>query len=342
MKNMITAGALQLPGLNWHIRALRWLTLAFFLPLLSLPVQANQPFKVAILMFDDVQIIDFAAPYEVFGQARFEVFTVSANGKAVTTVMGLSVNPTYSFATMPVADAILVPGGNTGKVMHDEQVLSWLKSQQGKTKHILSVCTGAHILAESGLLDGKSATTFHRSLNSFEQAYPAISVKRQQRFTDNGQIITSAGISSGIDASLHLVSKVLGEDRARTVALHLEYDWDPNGGFVRANMADRMLPDNEYNWPDGIMFDRISAFGDERRWQISYQVKTSATAQQLMKVYKTAMASHANWQFNDTGAALQAAWRGKGNNQGWLTTAAVSSDNAPDTYVMTLDIYQRP
>ncbi|SNY43777.1 DJ-1/PfpI family protein [Arsukibacterium tuosuense] len=342
MKNLIAASGLKLPGFNWHTSALRWLTFAVMLPLLALPVQADKPFKVAILMFDDVQIIDFAAPYEVFGQAKFEVFTVSATGRPVTTVMGLSVNPTYSFATMPEADAILVPGGNTGKVMHDQQVLKWLKSQHGKAEHILSVCTGAHILAESGLLDGKSATTFHRALNSFEQNYPAISVKRQQRFVDNGQIITSAGLSSGIDASLHLVSKVLGEDKARTVALHLEYDWDPNSGFVRANMADRMFPDNEYSWPDGILFDRISAFGDEQRWQISYQVKTSATAQDLMQVYKAAMASHANWQVNDTGAALQTEWRGTSNNQGWLTSATITRDNAPDTYVMTLDVYQRP
>lgn len=328
-------------------RKLRWLTFAVILPLLSLPmlvlpVQANEPFKVAILMFDEVQIIDFAAPYEIFGQAKFEVFTVSANGKPVTTAMGLSVNPKYSFATMPDADAILVPGGNTHSVMHNKEVLSWLKTQQGKAEHILSVCTGAHILAEAGLLDGKSATTFHRALNGFEKDYPAIFVKREKRFVDNGQIVTSAGLSSGIDASLHLVSKVLGEDKARTVALHLEYDWDPNGGFVRANMADRMLPQNEYNWPDGIVFNRISAFGDEQRWQTTYQVKTSATAQHLIDVYKTAMAKHDNWQLNDTGAELQDEWRGAGSNDGWLTSATVTSDNAPDTYFITLNVYQRP
>ena len=341
MINLTAAIGPTLPGFRWHIRALRWLTLAFMLPLLAQPVQADKPFKVAILMFDDVQIIDFAAPYEVFGQAKFEVFTVSTNGKPVTTVMGLSVNPTYSFATMPDADAILVPGGNTGKVMHDQQVLKWLKSQQDKAEHILSVCTGAHILAESGLLDGKSATTFHRALNSFEQDYPAVSVKRDQRFTDNGQIITSAGLSSGIDASLHLVSKVLGEDKARTVALHLEYDWDPNGGFVRANMADRMLPNNDYNWPDGILFNRISAVGDEKHWQVSYQAKTSASAQHLMDVYNTAMAKHPDWHANATSAPLQGEWRGSANNQGWLTTAAITDDTAPDSYIITLHVYQQ-
>jgi putative intracellular protease/amidase len=342
MKTLIPSTRVTLPGLNWPNRALRWLSLAFMLQLLALPVQAEQPFKVAILMFDEVQIIDFAAPYEVFGQAKFEVFTVSADGKAVTTVMGLSVNPTYSFATMPKADAILVPGGNTGTVMQDKKVLSWLNAQQKKADHILSVCTGAHILAQSGLLDGKAATTFHGAINGFEKDYPAISVQRQQRFVDNGQIMTSAGLSSGIDASLHLVSKVLGEDKARTVALHLEYDWDPSGGFVRANMADRMLPENEYNWPDGIVFNRISAFGDEQRWQVSYQVKTSASAQQLIDVYKTAMTKHANWQAKATGAPLQGEWHGTANNQGWLTTAAITGNNAPDSYVITLHIYQQP
>jgi len=330
------------PGFISPLRALRWLGLALILQLLALPVQAEQPFKVAILLFDEVQIIDFAAPYEIFGQAKFEVFTVSADGKAVTTVMGLSVNPTYSFANMPDADAILVPGGNTGTVMQDKQVLSWLNAQQKKAGHILSVCTGAHILAESGLLNGKAATTFHRAIDSFANAYPAISVQRQQRFVDNGQIITSAGLSSGIDASLHLVSKVLGEDKARTVALHLEYDWDPNGGFVRANMADRMLPHNDYNWPDGIVFNRISAFGDEQHWQVSYQAKTSASAQQLMDVYNAAMAKHADWQVKTTGSALRQEWRGAADNQGWFTTAAISADTAADSYVITLQVYQEP
>jgi putative intracellular protease/amidase len=342
MKNLTPSTVLQLAGFIRQIRTLRWLTFAFILPLLSLPVQASKPLKVAILMFDEVQIIDFAAPYEVFGQAKFEVFTVSSNGEPVTTAMGLSVNPTYSFASMPDADAILVPGGNTHQVMQDKKVLSWLKAQQGKAKHILSVCTGAHILAESGLLDGKSATTFHRALNSFETTYPAISVERDKRFVDNGQIVTSAGLSSGIDASLHLVSKVLGQDKAQTVALHLEYDWDPNGGFVRASMADRMLPENEYSWPDGITFDHISSFGDAQRWQVKYQANTRATAQHLMQVYKAAMARHADWQVNDTGSALQGEWLGLANNKGWVTTAAVTAAAAPDTYFIILDVYQRP
>lgn len=342
MLNLTASTGLRRPRFIRQARAMGWLSFVFIVALLSAPVQANKPFKVAILIFDDVQIIDFAAPYEVFGQAKFEVFTVSSNGKPITTVMGLSVNPKYSFDSMPDADAILVPGGNTGKVMHDKQVLSWLKTQQGKAQHILSVCTGAHILAESGLLDGKSATTFHRALNSFEKDYPMISVLRDKRFVDNGQIITSAGLSSGIDASLHLVSEVLGEDKARTVALHLEYDWDPVGGFVRANMADRMLPENQYSWPDGIVFDRLSAFGDEQRWQVKYQAKTSASAEKLMDVYKTAMADHDDWQFKHTGTALQGEWLGSGNNQGWLTSATVTADNAPDTYIITLDVYQRP
>jgi len=342
MKNLTPFTGLWLLEIIKHIRVLRWLPLALILPLLSLPVLANKPFTVAILMFDEVQIIDFAAPYEVFGQAKFEVFTVSATGKPLTTAMGLSVTPKYSFANMPDADVILVPGGDTSEVMHDEKVIGWLKAQQGKVEHILSVCTGAHILAESGLLDGKSATTFHRALERFEKDYPKISVRPDKRFVDNGQIVTSAGLSSGIDASLHLVSTVLGEDKARTVALHLEYDWDPNGGFVRASLADRMLPQNEYDWPDGILFDRISAFGDEQRWQIKYQVKTSATAQSLIQVYKTAMARHDNWQVKDTGAALQGEWLGVADNEGWLISAAVTTGNAPDTYFFMLDVYQRP
>ena len=309
--------------------------------LLTAPVSyAEKPFTVAILMFDEVQIIDFAAPYEVFGQADYEVFTVSETGETVTTAMGLSVNPQHSFKTMPEADAILVPGGDTHDVMHDKEVQQWLQTMQGKVTHILSVCTGSHILAESGLLDDKSATTFHGAMNSFEKDYPAITVLRDKRFVDNGKVITSAGLSSGIDASLHLVSEVSGEEKARSVALHIEYDWDPDGGFVRAVMADRYYPDNHYDWPEGIMFEREYSFGDETDWNTAFTAITSASASELQQRYRNAMSVHDDWQEVVANVPGLMRWRGQADMSGWVHEVSVMPATPSDTYTISLEMHK--
>lgn len=302
--------------------------------------QNHQNFSVALLLFDDVQIIDFSAPYEVFGQAGFDVFTVSANGNTVTTAMGLSVNPAHSFDTMPTADAILVPGGDVHAAMHDKQTLSWLRQQQTDVAHILSVCTGSHIVAESGLLDGLSATTFHNALNSFAKQYPKIAVEPDKRFVDNGQIITSAGLSSGIDASLYLVSKVRGIEKAKSVALHIEYDWDPEGDFVRAVMADRHFPENNYDWPEGILFDELSSVGDTTTWQKVYTARTSAPRERLIEAYQTAMSHHDNWRPVENQSKGQFSWQRTGEHKQWLHHFSVEATSDEDMYYLTISIEQ--
>lgn len=127
-------------------------TLTILLSALGLGASANSAHvhpgadtTVAILMFDGVQIIDFAAPYEVFGQARFNVYTVSADGEAVTTAMGLSANVDHDFESAPEADIILVPGGDTETVRKDEATLAWLRARGGDADQVMSVCTGSFI-----------------------------------------------------------------------------------------------------------------------------------------------------------------------------------------------------
>ena len=115
---------------------------------------------VMILMFDGVQVIDFAAPYEVFGQAGFDVRTVSRDGKAVKTAMNLSVNVDHGFADEVRADVVVVPGGNVHEAAQDAATLAWIRKHAGNARQVLSICTGSDILAATGLLDGQSATTF--------------------------------------------------------------------------------------------------------------------------------------------------------------------------------------
>lgn len=306
--------------------------------LFAFNVHAKDKLKVAILMFDEVQIIDFAAPYEVFGHAEFDVFTVSTDGKPLTTVMGLEVTPTYNFENMPDADAILVPGGNVHHAMQNPKIQQWLKAQQTKAEHLLSVCTGSHILAEAGLLDGLSATTFHRAIKELGKDYPNINIQAEKRFVDNGQIITSAGLSSGIDASLHLVGKVLGLERAKTIAMHIEYDWDPKGGFVRANMADKKLPDNDYDWPEEVSFSRLSSYGDQDYWQTTYKANSVESIDKLLNAYHQAMNQHDDWTFTSGKSRGVLKWQGLGDNKNWQHQLMVRKTKVEDEYTLSVDV----
>lgn len=253
--------------------------------------------QVGILLFDDVEIIDFSAPYEVFGAAGFGVVTISPDGKPVTTAMGLRVTPDHSFANAPSLDVLLVPGGTVDKARQDETILQFVRERSEQARQVLSVCTGSNIVAGAGLLDGLKATTFHGDFDGFEQLHPKVELVRDQRWVDNGKLITSAGLSSGIDAALHLVAKLRGENRARTVALLLEYDWKPEGGFVRGKLADRYMPKlDDVKWPEDVNFERLTSVGDERHWRSRYRTTTTTTAEELLGRMATAIDSTKEWQ----------------------------------------------
>lgn len=263
--------------------------------------------QVGILLFDGVQIVDFAAPYEVFGQAGFGVSTVSADGKAVTTAMGLKVTPDASFTDAPHFDVLLVPGGDVKHAERDPVLLDFVRMRSGQAKQVLSVCTGASILAATGLLDGLKATTFHSALKPMAAAYPRVTVVDDVRWVDNGKIVTSAGLSSGIDAALHTVAKLRDEEAARAVALHLEYDWDPKGGFVRARMADRYFPGlRNVAWPQDMKLKQLLSIGDAERWRKRYQIASATPPDALLALMRDDLVAE-GWQPDATNGAH--AWR---------------------------------
>ena len=196
--------------------------------------------KVGILIFDDVEVLDFCGPFEVFGvtglrsgPAPFEVYTV-AEREEVRARNALSINPHYTFADAPQPDILVVPGGGgydadgkpfgTRKEVDNEVVLNWLESTTQKTEIVLSVCTGALLLAKLGLLKNLNATTHHLAFDALAKLEPTATIKRE-RVVDNGKIVLSGGISAGIDASFHVVARLLGEEAARETAQYMEYDW---------------------------------------------------------------------------------------------------------------------
>nr|WP_299385263.1 DJ-1/PfpI family protein [Allomuricauda sp.] len=195
---------------------------------------------IAFYLQDGVEVLDFAGPMEVFVYAGYKVFTVSVTQEPILSQGVLRVTPDYSIENAPRVDILAFFGGNSGAASQNKEVIKWVKAQNEVEYHF-SVCTGAFVLAEAGILDGKTATTFHGALNGLENNYPKIDVRKDVRFVDNGEVITTAGISAGIDGALHLVAKLQGLNAAKRVAYYMEYDnWKPGDGLILSS-------DNPYN-----------------------------------------------------------------------------------------------
>lgn len=195
----------------------------------------NRARDVAILIFDEVEVLDFCGPFEVFSVAGrrdnsspFNVYTVAEKPGPITARNHLSVNPRYSFLDCPQPDILLVPGGyGARREMHNTTLIDWVKKVAQDSELILSVCTGALLLAKAGLLEGLAATTHHGALGLLKEVAPNTTIQGTRRFVDNGRIILSAGIAAGIDMSLYVIARLLGEERASETAQYMEYDWKP-------------------------------------------------------------------------------------------------------------------
>lgn len=191
--------------------------------------------NVAILIFDEVEVLDFCGPFEVFsvtggraGIDPFNVYTVSEKGETVSARGGLQVIPKFSIDTAPRPDIVLVPGGyGTRREMHNERLIAWIRECAQAAELVLSVCTGALMLARAGLLEGLEATTHWAAIDLLRETAPGTSVRENVRFVDNGDIVTSAGVAAGIDMALHVVGRLMGAELATEAARYMEYDWRP-------------------------------------------------------------------------------------------------------------------
>jgi putative intracellular protease/amidase len=236
--------------------------------------------RVAIVLFDHAEIIDFSGPYEVFGAAGFDVYTVGETTAPVTTAMGMKVVPKYAFADAPQPDILVVPGGGVDEIRANAAALKWLRDTSGHAEQTMSVCNGAFILASAGLLDGLAATTTYGRIRQLATEFPKTKVVRDQRFVDNGKIITTAGLSSGIDGALHVVEKTLGKGAAELAALGIEYDWHRDSSFVRAALADHLIPSVEMNAMGDWTVDRTE--GTRDRWDLVLRGTSPRSAAELM------------------------------------------------------------
>ena len=194
--------------------------------------------RVGIVMFNDIEVLDFCGPFEVLSVPRldedrrrdepspFEVLLVAQGTEPVTTTGGMKVLPHSSFDNCPPLDILVVPGGwGTRAEMKNEVMLAFVKARAAQVETLTSVCTGSLILANAGLLDGLHATTHWRSLGLMQQLFPKVAVDTQSHVVEDGKVLTSAGISAGIDMALRLVVRYCGEPVARATARHMEYPY---------------------------------------------------------------------------------------------------------------------
>jgi len=194
--------------------------------------------RVGIILFENIEVLDFCGPFEVFSVTRlneekrreerspFEVLLVAEHPDPVTATGDLKVIPHYTFENCPHLDILVVPGGwGTRRELSNPVTLDWLRARAVEVETLTAVCTGSMLLGFAGLLNGLHATTHWQSLDWMRDSFPSVTVEYEQHVVEDGRVLTSAGISAGIDMALKVVARSFGEDRARATARYMEYPY---------------------------------------------------------------------------------------------------------------------
>ncbi|MBX7151906.1 DJ-1/PfpI family protein [bacterium] len=297
----------------------------------------KQPLNAAILLFDGVQIIDYTGPYELLGGARFNVYTV-AEKRTITTAFGMSVNPTYILGNEPKPDILVIPGGGNitpgaqgegvGAQLENITVIDWIKKRAKESQYVMSVCNGAFLLAKAGLLEGLRSTTtsfFIKDLKSFS---PNTIPVWDERVVDNGKILTTAGLSAGMDGALHLIGKILGKAEAQGVALGIEYNWQPESGYARAALADTKLPGAIYEVFYSANARLVTIDGDKRQWNEVWLIPSTKPAKQVLDEINKKWAADQSWNLvtSKDNANSKSEWKlADKNGVYWRATVEVKS-----------------
>jgi putative intracellular protease/amidase len=193
---------------------------------------------VAIVLYEGVEILDFAGPTEVFQAAgrfgrsgltaAFRVYTVAASREPLTSQGVVKVVPEFTFDDAPAPDLVVFPGGGSDAFTENDKAMAWARKAMEAAEVTLTVCTGAFVPAKAGLLDGLDVTTYFGAIEGLQRQAPKARVQDGRRFIDNGKIVTTAGVSAGIDGALHVVARLLGRVVADHTARYMEYRWTPD------------------------------------------------------------------------------------------------------------------
>jgi putative intracellular protease/amidase len=330
------------------------------------PLKAQtRPLNVGVLLYKGVQIIDYAAPYEVFSQASrftkgYNVFTVAERPDSLETSGGpgaARIKPRYSFGDHPPIDILVVPGGGgaspgtggVGDQLANAPLIAWIRATGQSAQVVLSVCSGALLIGKAQLLEGLSGTTFWGMLDNLQAVSPTTRVVSDQRFVDNGKIITTAGLSSGIDGALHVVDRFSGRGRAEQVALNMEYDWHPRATFVRSALPDMVL------WHSGVNYLLLYTLGGQPRaltgdselFEEVIAIGGAPTPREVMRQIATAAAQDSTWRDRmvDTSRSVADGRWSAISRRGDLVRVAVRVEPGPagaDSTIVRLNLSRAP
>ena len=296
-------------------------------------VEKNKQLQVAVLVFDHAEEIDYSGPIEVFGEAGARVFTVSPSMNVIHSVFALRVQPDYDFEHAPPSDVVIVPGGGTRAIRENEKVQQWLRERAKSSKYVLSVCNGAFIVAQAGLLDGLKATTTASRIDELTAFAPKTTVVRE-RVVDNGKVITTAGLSAGIDGALHVLEREYGRPRAEMVARGMEFRWQPDSPWTHAKDADMRMPDTAL--PDNSTFERISSNGDSQKWELTGHLHTPLSSEEALDFAAKQIVAK-GWTLKESAKGKRVFARTESDGQ-WITTWTAADAGSPQTYLETLAI----
>ncbi len=250
---------------------------------------------VAILLFDGADIMDVSGPWTVFEHGGFRVYTVGKSLDVLTIGMSLELRPDYTLSTLPEVDILVLPGGGPAESNQDPDIVRWVRIRYENTETLFSVCSGAFFLGKAGLLDGQSATTFAGLIPSLSAEFPKANVLNNVKFVDNGRIVTSAGLSSGIDASFHVIAKYHGQASAQDVANHMEYPWDAKAKFARSQLADNYISDLRNL---ALIFSKTYLYsgGDDANWEYRFILSEKVLPANAVALIRKELVKNSRWE----------------------------------------------
>ena len=293
----------------------------------------NLRLHVAVLVHEGVEEIDYAGPLEVFGWSGAVTFTVAPTTAVLHSAFGLQVRPDYDFEHAPPSDLLLIPGGGIMAAQKNEKILQWIRERSATSRYVMSVCNGAFILARTGLLDGLSATTTATATGRLAEVAPKTHVIQDRRFVDNGKIITTAGLSSGIDGALHVIERQYGRVKAEEIARDIEYHWEPDGNWTRAGLADLRMPDI---LPLDVSWEKLADHGDTHQWEVRGRLGTSKPAEEFLDDCAKRIAQQ-HWTLRERTPGRRTFARSEDGTI-WIYTIVIAGDPDPSTYLQTMTI----
>lgn len=266
-----------------------------------------EPPLIGILLFNGADVMDVTGPLSVFEHAGFRVATIGITSEAVRIGHTLQISPDFTIANVPDIDVLVLPGGGIAESNPGNHAIQELIEDVGKSADIIfSVCSGAFFLGEAGLLKGQEATTFASLIPDLAAHYPTAIVRNDVKYTDNGKIVTSSGLSSGIDAALHVVSKYMGMGRAQNIANHMEYEWSRASDYARTQLAENFIVGLQHIM---LLFSNEFHFsqGNQDHWKYKFRIHDKAKPTLVMSLLDKEIKKLDHWKIkkSDTSQFIQ-------------------------------------